>query len=57
VVALVRGLGADPDRRGDLAPAGSQRYGFAGQLVTRLDGALYFKLGFPRAVKHRALLV
>ncbi len=57
MVALVRGLGADPDRRCDLPPARSQRYGFAGQLVTRLDGALDFKLCFPCAVKHRALLV
>ncbi len=57
VVALVCRLGADPDRGCDLAPARSQRYGFAGQLVTRLDGALDFKLGLPGAVKHRALLV
>lgn len=56
-VALVRGLGADPDRCCDLPPARSQPDGFAGQLVTRLDGALDFKLCLPRAVKHRPLLV
>ena len=52
----MRGLGAHPDRRGDLAPARPQRHGLARQLVALLAGTLYLKLGLPRAVKHRPLL-
>ncbi len=53
----MRRLGADPDRRSDLAPAGSQPYGFARQLVALLADPLEFQLGLPGPVEHRPLLI
>ncbi len=56
-VAPMRGLGAYPDGRCDLSPAHPQAHGLARQLVALLPDALEFKLGLPRPVKHRALLI
>ncbi len=53
----MRRLGADADRRGDLAPADPQPDGLTRQLVTLAGGALYLKLGLPCPVKHHPLLL